>query len=67
MWPGESWYGPIGGNASLGVIFEASKAKARPRWLTIFLLPADPDVELSDLQDYACLHSTVHPPMVIMD
>jgi hypothetical protein len=31
---------------SLGVGFEVSEAQARPN-VTLFLLPADPDVELS--------------------
>ena len=36
----------IGGNVSLGVVFQFSDTQVRPR-VALLLLPADPDVELS--------------------
>ena len=53
-------YGLVGcglgeGSMSLGVGFEVSNAQARPS-VTLFLLPEDPDVELSaPLQHHVCL------------
>lgn len=41
---------------SLGVGFEGSEVQARPQCHAPFLLPADPDAEVSlTLQQYICL------------
>ena len=52
----------IGRSMSGGVGFEVSEAQARPSAHFLFLLPTDPDVELSAPSPAPCL-----PAMMIMD
>ena len=55
VWPYSRQCGLVEGSMSLGVGFEVSNAQARPS-VTLFLLPEDPDVELSaPLQHHVCL------------
>ena len=52
--------GLVGGGVSLGEGFEVSDAQARIKWLSFFLLPANPDVELSGSSPAPCLPGHYH-------
>ena len=52
---------------SLGMGFESSDAQAKLVAHTLFLLPADQDVELSAFSPAPCLCVTMLPTMVILD
>lgn len=55
----------IGGSMLLGLGFEALSAQARPN-VSLFLLPANPDVELLvRLQHHVCLPAVMIPAMII--
>lgn len=57
----------IGENVSRGVSFGVLNAQARPS-VSLFLLPDNPDVELSvSLQHHKCLHTTMFLAVIIMD
>ena len=60
MWTCWSRCGFVGTCASLGVGFEVSDAQARPSVALLFLLPADPDVELSAASPVPCLPTCHH-------
>jgi hypothetical protein len=47
--------GLVGGSMSLWVSFEASEAQARPQCHSLFLLSADPNIELSATSPVPCL------------
>ena len=50
----------------LGAGFEIFETQAR-LCVSVFLLPADPDVELSALSPAPCLHAAMLPTVMIMD
>ena len=67
VWPCWSRYDLVGGSVSQRGGFEVSEAQARPS-VTLFLLPANPDVELSATFPALYLpHDAMLPTMMIMD
>ena len=57
----------VGGNGGMGL--KVSYVQATPIVeVSLFLLPSDPDVELSaTLQHHVCLHATMLPAMMTMN
>lgn len=44
------------------------KSPSQALWLSLFLLPVDPSVELSaNSQHHVCMHAAILPTMVTMD
>lgn len=55
----------LSGKVCQRVGFEVSEAQVRPSGSLLFLLPANPDIDLSaPLQYHICLYSTMLPTMI---
>ena len=59
MWPYLSRCGLTGGRVLLEVGFGVSDGQARPN-VTLFLLPENPDIELSAISPAPCLSGCCH-------
>jgi hypothetical protein len=60
-WRGFRRHALVGGYVSLGVDFRVSESHINSR-VTLFLMPVDPDVELSNTPPATCLHVCCHTP-----